>query len=127
MIVGLHLRLGDQHQRLAVQIGICQLSRVQDRLLTMMWLLAESWGRVTPAGTWLPVKLTHSTLGKLIGAKRPTVSLALRDLIQNGAVQAQSDGWLLLAGPPAATTVACSVLTDRAAPTTSEPPTEPTF
>jgi CRP/FNR family cyclic AMP-dependent transcriptional regulator len=106
LIVGLHLRLGDQHQRLAVQIGICQLSRVQDRLLTMMWLLAESWGRVTPSGTWLPIKLTHSTLGELIGAKRPTVSLALRDLIQGGAIQAQSDGWLLLSEPPAPTTVA---------------------
>jgi hypothetical protein len=72
----------------------------------MMWLLAESWGRVTPSGTWLPIKLTHSTLGELIGAKRPTVSLALRDLIQGGAVQAQSDGWLLLSEPPAPTTVA---------------------
>jgi CRP/FNR family transcriptional regulator, cyclic AMP receptor protein len=121
LIVGLHLRLGDQHQRLAVQIGICQLSRVQDRLLTMMWLLAESWGRVTPSGTTLPVKLTHSTLGELIGAKRPTVSLALRDLIQCGALQAQSDGWLLLSGPPAATTVAAPALTDRAAPATTDP------
>ena len=104
LIVGLHLRLGDQHQRLAVQIGICQLSRVQDRLLTMMWLLAESWGRVTPAGTWLG-RADPQHARRVNRSKRPTVSLALRDLIQNGAVQAQSDGWLLQSEPPAPTTV----------------------
>lgn len=100
LIVGLHLRLGDQHQRLAVQLGICQLPRVQDRVLTLMWLLAESWGVVTPSGTFLSVKLTHATIGEMVGAKRPTVSLALRDLVENGALLVRDDGWLLLADPP---------------------------
>lgn len=103
LIVGLHLRLGDQHQRLAVQLGICQLPRVQDRVLTLMWLLAESWGRVTPAGTRLPVKLTHTAIGELVGARRPTVSLALRDLVEQGALLPQDNGWLLLRPPRAPT------------------------
>ena len=34
----------------------------------MMWLLAESWGQVTSAGTTLPLTLTHDTLGGLVGA-----------------------------------------------------------
>lgn len=103
LIVGLHMRLGDQHQRLAVQLGICQLPRVQDRVLALMWLLAESWGRVTPMGTLLPVKLTHSMLGALVGAKRPTVTLALGDLVDRGALLVQEDGWLLLSEPATTT------------------------
>lgn len=104
LIVGLHLRLGDQHQRLAVQLGICQLPRVQDRVLALMWLLAESWGTVTPAGTQLPVKLTHNMIGELVGAKRPTVTLALSELAQRRALLAQDDGtWLLLSTQPTVT------------------------
>lgn len=99
LIVGLHMRLGDQHQRLAVQLGICQLPRVQERVLALLWLLAESWGRVTPSGTLLPVKLTHSMLGALVGARRPTVTLALGDLVDRGALLVQDDGWLLLSEP----------------------------
>ena len=101
LIVGLHLRLGDQQQRLAVQLGICQLPRVQDRVLAMMWLLAESWGRVTPEGTRLPVRLTHGAIGELIGARRSTVSLALRDLVEEGALSVEGPGWLLHSGLPA--------------------------
>lgn len=106
LLVGLQLRLAEQHQRLAVQLGICQLPRVQDRVLTMLWLLAESWGKVTPQGTRLPLKLTHSAIGELIGAQRPTVSLAVRDLVDHEALLAQRDGWLLLGPPPAATITA---------------------
>jgi hypothetical protein len=65
-----------------------------------MWLLAESWGRVTPAGTTLPLSLTHDALGALIGARRPTVTLALRELTERGAVIRQDQGWLLLEAPP---------------------------
>jgi CRP/FNR family transcriptional regulator, cyclic AMP receptor protein len=108
LIVGLHLRLGDQHQRLAVQLGICQLPRVQERVLALMWLLAESWGTVTPSGTRLPVKLTHATIGEMIGARRPTVSLALRDLGKHGSLRVQDDGWVLLADPPVGTSSASS-------------------
>ncbi|HUE25664.1 MAG TPA: helix-turn-helix domain-containing protein, partial [Solirubrobacteraceae bacterium] len=77
--------------------------RVDQRLLAVMWLLAESWGRVTPAGTTLPLSLTHDALGALIGARRPTVTLALRELTERGAVIRQDQGWLLLEAPPHST------------------------
>lgn len=96
----LQLRTAQQADRLAVQLVICQLPRVDQRLLTMLWLLAESWGRVTPSGTALPLKLTHEALGALIGARRPTVTLALRELTERGAVVRQAEGWLLLESPP---------------------------
>lgn len=98
----LQLRAAQQADRLAAQLVICQLPRVDQRLLSLLWLLAESWGRVTPAGTALPLKLTHEALGALIGARRPTVTLALRELTERGAIVRQNEGWLLLEGPPEA-------------------------
>jgi CRP/FNR family cyclic AMP-dependent transcriptional regulator len=100
LFAGLQIRLADQHQRLAAQLVICQLPRVEDRLLAMMWLLAETWGRVTAGGTVLPMALTHDTLGELIGARRPTVTLALKELAERGSLFRQDREWLLLEPPP---------------------------
>ncbi|HEY3728804.1 MAG TPA: Crp/Fnr family transcriptional regulator [Solirubrobacteraceae bacterium] len=99
LVIGLQRKMADQHERLATQLVICQLPRVEDRVLAMMWLLAESWGRVTTSGTILPLAMTHDALGELIGAKRPTVTLALRELGQRGALVRQDRGWLLLEPP----------------------------
>lgn len=96
LMVGVYKRLGQQLDRLTAQLLICQLPRVEDRVLGMMWLMAESWGKVTPAGTRLPLHLTHETIGMMIGARRPTVSLALRELADRGAMVRQGSGWLLL-------------------------------
>ncbi len=100
LMAGLHLRIGEQSERLAIQLVICQLPRVEQRLLALMWLLAESWGRVTAAGTVLPLSLTHEALGELIGARRPTVTLALIELTKRGAIVKEDGGWLLLESPP---------------------------
>lgn len=100
LVAGLHVRTAEQCERLAAQLAICQLSRVDQRLLALMWLLAESWGQVTPGGTLLPMSLTHDALGALIGARRPTVTLALGELSGRGAIVRQDRGWLLLQAPP---------------------------
>jgi CRP/FNR family transcriptional regulator, cyclic AMP receptor protein len=100
LLQGLYGTMGDQLQRLTVQLVICQLPRVEDRIMAMLWLLADSWGHVTPGGVRMPLALTHETLGSLVGARRPTVTLALRKLGDDGALVAQDPGWLLLAAPP---------------------------
>ena len=100
LVPGLHVQFSRQAERLAAQLVICQIPRVEDRLMALMWLLAESWGRVTLAGTLLPVRLTHGTLGALIGARRPTVTLALGELTKRGAIVNQDQGWLLVEEPP---------------------------
>jgi DNA-binding GntR family transcriptional regulator len=42
------------------------------------------------------VSLRHATLGQLIGAQRPTVSLALADLVDEGALRQETlRGWIL--------------------------------
>lgn len=100
LFVGLHRLLAEQHQRLAAQLAICQLPRVEQRLQGLMWLLAETWGRVTPSGTLLPIDLTHDALGELIGARRPTVTLAISSLARRGSLVRHDGGWLLLEAPP---------------------------
>ena len=82
--------------RLAAHLAALQLSRIDDRLESVLWQLADRWGKVTPDGVVLPLRLTHELLGRLTAAKRPTVSVALAALAESGAVIRRTDGsWLL--------------------------------
>lgn len=71
------------------------LPRAEDRIERVLGHLAGRWGRVTRDGVLLPMRLTHAELGRLVGARRPTVSLALRALAGDGIVRPHPDGWLL--------------------------------
>jgi CRP/FNR family cyclic AMP-dependent transcriptional regulator len=85
-----------QLERADVNAAIGRLERVEDRLLGLFWLLADRWGRRGPDGIAIDQPLTHEAIGRLIGARRPTVSLGLRALYEQGALQRSSDGaWLL--------------------------------
>ncbi len=89
-------RLLAQAERLAVHVAIAQLSRVELRILALFWHLADRWGRVNGQGIVLPLKLTHDAIGRLVGARRPTVTLALADLGRDGSVtRSTTGGWLL--------------------------------
>ena len=108
-------RLLDQSERLATHVAIAQLARVDQRVLALLWHLADRWGRMTADGVVVPLKLTHEALGRLVGAQRPTVTLALAELGGSGAVtRSSTGGWLLSAAsrdllappPPAQASVA---------------------
>jgi CRP/FNR family transcriptional regulator, cyclic AMP receptor protein len=89
-------RAARREVRLSTHRAIAQLPRVDQRLLALFAHMAERWGRVAPAGVVVPLQLTHETLGRLIGARRPTVSLALKDLSREGHLERRNDGsWLL--------------------------------
>jgi CRP-like cAMP-binding protein len=90
------------HER-AAQVGhmgmlnraISQLPRVEDRLLAFFWTVADQRGSVRADGIWLDVPLTHDELGQLVGARRPTVSLGMRKLGEQGHLTAEEHGFLL--------------------------------
>jgi CRP/FNR family transcriptional regulator, cyclic AMP receptor protein len=91
-------RASCQASRAAEQRAISQLPRVELRLRALMWHLAERWGRVASTGVVVPIEVTHVALGRLVGARRPTVSLALAELAREGAMVRRDDGsWLLRA------------------------------
>jgi len=79
-------RLDQAAQMLAAQFVIAELPRVDQRLLALLWLLAERWGYVRVPGTHLRLNLTHETLGALVGARRPTITLAVSELVERGAL-----------------------------------------
>jgi hypothetical protein len=96
LLLALHDRRRSQERRLMLVGAIGKLRRVDARVLAILWHLAERWGRVTPDGVALPLALTHETIGRLAGAERPTVSLALTELAESGEVVLRADGAFLL-------------------------------
>ncbi|HWT93073.1 MAG TPA: Crp/Fnr family transcriptional regulator, partial [Solirubrobacteraceae bacterium] len=100
LMVTISRRLNDQEHRVATRGLICQLPRVDQRVLGVLWHLAERIGRVSPDGVIVPLDTTHAELGRLIGAQRPTVSLAVKQLAADGRLQRRSEGGWLLAGEP---------------------------
>lgn len=99
LTAGLTRRLLATHEHQHVLTTIVGMSRVEDRTLAILAHLASRWGRVTPDGVVLGLPVTHAALGRLIGARRPTVSLALTALRQQGLVHRRPDGsWLLPPG-----------------------------
>jgi CRP/FNR family transcriptional regulator, cyclic AMP receptor protein len=94
--VAIHRRMADQEHRFAAQGAICQMPRVEDRIVAMLRHMATRSGRAVPGGRALPVRLTHEALGRLVGARRPTVTLAIKQLEADGRLTRRPDGtWLL--------------------------------
>lgn len=85
---------------MGLQYALTQVQGVDVRLHLVLWHLADRWGRVTPAGVVLRLPLTHQLLGRLIGARRPSVTSALQRLDRDGLVLRMEDGSWLLHGRP---------------------------
>jgi hypothetical protein len=91
-------RLTERAERLATAQAISMLTRVDRRILAFLWHLAERWGRMTSAGVLVPLTLSHRMLGQIVGARRPTVTAAVRMLVEAGDVVRCDDGSWLLTG-----------------------------
>ena len=86
---------------LAELLALSHLRRVDDRLLVLFWHLAYRFGRVQPEGVAVPLRLTHETLGRVVGAQRPSVTTALNQLESAGTLTRRvGGGWLLHGEPP---------------------------
>jgi CRP-like cAMP-binding protein len=87
---------------LAINMAIIHQPRVETRLQMLLWHLADRWGTVSPDGVLVPVKLTHSVLGELVAAQRPTVSAALSLLERERQITRTGAGWTLHGPAPGA-------------------------
>jgi CRP/FNR family transcriptional regulator, cyclic AMP receptor protein len=89
-------RVNERAERLAVTQAICQLNGVDRRVLSLLWHLAERWGRVAAGGVVVPLPLPHRIIASMVGARRPTISTAIARLVADGTVERRADGtWLL--------------------------------
>jgi CRP/FNR family cyclic AMP-dependent transcriptional regulator len=87
--------------QMSIHQALLQLSPIETRLLVLFWYLAERWGRVTPDGISVRLRVSHELLGQLVGSRRATVTTALRHIGESGLVVRRSDGtWLLRGSPP---------------------------
>jgi CRP/FNR family transcriptional regulator, cyclic AMP receptor protein len=83
----LHDRLARQTHHASMHLAMLHLPRIEDRLIALFADLAERFGHMTADGVLIDVPLTHEIIGGLVGSRRPTVSLALRQLSSNGTVE----------------------------------------
>ncbi len=96
-------RAARRAERLVVMQAIAHLTRVDDRLLALLWCLAERWGRVVPDGVLVSLRLSHRTLAGMVGARRPSVTTALGQLMARGSIARRADGeWILCGDAPEA-------------------------
>ncbi len=94
-------RAVERSHSLALHVAIHCIRRVDLSLLVLFWHLADRFGKVTPEGIVVSVKLTHQDLGKLVGATRQSVTAALGEVADRGWVMRRHAGaWLLPADPP---------------------------
>jgi hypothetical protein len=92
-------------RRLALQLAVADLRRVDDRLMLFFWHMADRWGRVRPDGVVVPLPVTHDVLAQLVCVQRPTVTSGLRRLSESGQIRRLRDkSWLLSPEPPPAPT-----------------------
>jgi CRP-like cAMP-binding protein len=81
---------------LQLRAAIVAMPRVEDRLLAMLASFATRWGHITPQGLTLDLPVTHLLLGRLVGARRPTISLALATLREQHLLAREDGGpWIL--------------------------------
>jgi len=91
----------ERSRNLAINMAIVHQARVNVRLRMLFWHLADRFGKVTPAGVVVSIKLTHQDLSKLVGATRPSVTAALGELAEREwTVRRQDGSWLLPNDPP---------------------------
>src|SRR5918911_292061 len=93
--VELTARAMRRSRRLANTLAISHHPRLDERLLLILWELADRYGTVRRDGVHVPVRMTHEVLSQLCGARRPSVSAALTRLTQAGSLEREKRGWLL--------------------------------
>lgn len=101
LMAGLMARAVRRSRALAYNLAVTQITGVDTRVLLVLWDFALRWGHVRPDGVSLRLRVTHEMLARLVGARRPSVTTALRQLHDAGRVTQDGPGrWILHGDPP---------------------------
>lgn len=100
-----------QAERVALQNVIGHLPRAEERIVGLLWHLADRWGKEHEGGMIVPLTLSHEAIGHLTGGRRSTISVALAGLAErelvvrlaNGVWWIAADSLALLSPSPRAT------------------------
>jgi CRP/FNR family cyclic AMP-dependent transcriptional regulator len=81
---------------LLMQITALEQSRAAEKLLLMMYYLMFRYGKETTAGVYhVNLRLTHTTLGSLMGLTRETTTMELGRLKRKNIVTYDSKGFII--------------------------------
>ena len=81
-------------------VAIALEPRVDRRLLLKLRQLGERFGRVTPQGVRLDLRLTHQQLADMVGAVRESVTIAMGKLAQSGELNIENRTIWIPTGEP---------------------------
>lgn len=94
---------------LTLRLSILRMRRIEDRLLLLLWHLADRWGRIQSDGVSLSLRVTHEVLGRMVSAHRSSVTTALNQLLRKGVLSRGVEGSWILTGPEGAEFGPCGV------------------
>lgn len=90
LAAGLFRVLAAQIADRELAVAIALEPRVERRLLLKLRQLADRWGRVTPDGVRLDLRLTHQELANMVGAARESITIALGRLTASGDIEVRN-------------------------------------
>jgi CRP/FNR family cyclic AMP-dependent transcriptional regulator len=92
----LHSQIADQAHRASIHLAMLHLPRAEDRILALFTDLGDRFGRVTPDGILIDLPLSHDLIGRLTASRRPTATIALQLLHDQGLLtKLAADSWRL--------------------------------
>jgi CRP-like cAMP-binding protein len=85
-----------QSERVALHQLISQLPRTDQRVVALLWHLADRWGRTEDGGVVVLLALKHEAIAHMVGGQRSTISAAFAHLADQKLVTRRPNGtWLL--------------------------------
>ena len=97
---GLTGRVLARARRTLEVMAIDQVRRLDERVLLLLWRIADRFGEVHLDGVHLELPLTHQQLAELAGARRPSLSAAIARLTREGRLRQHGASWVLTGPPP---------------------------
>ena len=76
-------------ERAHLRLDIITTDSARERLLSLLNVLADYHGEERDGARWLPLRLTQSELGGMVGLARETVARTLADLEADGVIRRQ--------------------------------------
>jgi CRP-like cAMP-binding protein len=89
-------RVAERAMVLAAQLAIAKIRNLDARLLCLLWFAAQRWGTMSREGLAVRLPFSQEVLAELASARRPSVSLSLKRLRDQGIVQCRNPStWVL--------------------------------
>jgi CRP-like cAMP-binding protein len=91
--------LGARLERAHRRVDAITCDSARERLLRLLYVMADYHGQPREAGVWLPLRLTQTDLGGMVGLARETVARLLGELEAEGLISRRGRSGLWLRAP----------------------------